>query len=81
MNIGRGDVPAVRGTSTFLVTLASPRGDALGLETGCEALSLLVRMALDISAMWRDDDEPDVHGVIVQALDKFAVGFRQIQIS
>ena len=33
-------------------------------------------MALDISTMWRDDDEPGVHAVIVQALDKFAVGLR-----
>jgi len=39
-------------------------------------LSLLVRVALDVSPMWRDDDEPCVHAVIVQAFDKLAVGLR-----
>src|SRR4051794_14803564 len=74
VDIGRGDVLAIRGASTFLKTLAPPRAGRLGPETRCDALSLLVRVALDISTMWRDDDEPAVHAVIVQALDKFAIG-------
>ena len=66
VNIGRGDVPAIRVASTFLETLASPRADPLGPETRCDALSRLVRVAFDISTMGRDDDEPGVHAVIVQ---------------
>jgi len=47
---------------------------ALALRRDATPLSQLVRVALDISTMWRDDDEPGVHAVIVQPLDKFAVG-------
>ena len=55
---------------------APPAADRLQVQSRDDARRLVVRAALDLTAVWGQDDQPAIDPVVDQSLDEFAVGLR-----
>src|SRR5262249_26978030 len=77
MDIGRGDMPVVKGPFGMLA-LAPPRANTLARQLRPDALGLLVGVRLDIPAVGCDGNEPRVRAIIVDPLNEFAAAFGRI---
>src|SRR5262245_41309294 len=64
MDIGRGDVPVVKGPFG-MPALAPPRADTFAGQLRPDALGLLVGVRLDLPAVGCDGNEPRVRAIIV----------------